>query len=368
MSAFLLASNVLTNEESAYWLCVDCSTVRPRFTHHEQESVVENQEDQSINDGDSLSENNWEILGDELNIYIPDEQLSVLARAFPGVKAFSHSVSVYGRECALCSSHLSPDDATLDFFDGNFYCSNCHQGQEAVIPRDIIECWDFTPKPVSFATKKFLDSISSHPLIDIGLINPSLFACIPALLNLRRLRRTLSLLWSLVSRCSKATSRSLVLALKNRSYMLDNVDTIDRYSFQDLLDVQNGDLEELIQAAVDQVALTHVTSCSGCRAWLSFCDICKDVSRPIWPYQVAQFRRCATPGCRRAMHFDCLLRLKDEKITPAVKSSHTVSCLDNNVAGSADRFSLDNGNSSNNLPLTIERIEFLPRFNYSSMN
>lgn len=39
------------------------------------------------------------------------------------------------------------DDATLDFFDGNFYCSNCHQGQVAVIPRDIIECWDFTPKP-----------------------------------------------------------------------------------------------------------------------------------------------------------------------------------------------------------------------------
>ncbi|KAL5960701.1 Pleckstrin homology domain-containing family M member 1 [Taenia solium] len=364
MDDFFLGSNALASGGSAHWLCVDCPVVNARLTHHEREPTAEDQEDQSNNDGDFLFENNWEILGDELNISVPDEHLRLLACAFPGVKVFPQGTSVYGGGCALCLSHLSP-------------------GQEAVIPRDIIECWDFTPKPgwpafptlppvfavgpskmssiaVSFATKKFLDSISPHPLIDIGLINPSLFACVPKLLSLRLLRRTLSLLWSLVSRCSKATSRSLVLALKHRSYMLDNLDTIDRYSLQDLQDVRNGDLEELIQTAVNQMALAHVTSCSGCRAWISFCDICRDVSRPIWPYNFTQFRRCATPDCRRVMHLDCL-RLKDEKGTSVTEPSHTVNRLADGGPESADNPSSGNeDNPSNDLLPTIERIEFLP--------
>ncbi|VDK34126.1 unnamed protein product [Taenia asiatica] len=361
MDNFFLGSNALASGGSAHWLCVDCPVVNARLAHHEREPTTEDQENQSNNSGDFLFENDWEILGDELNISVPDEHLRLLARAFPGVKAFPQGTSVYGGGCALCLSHLSPDDAMLDFFDGNLYCPNCHQGQEAVIPRDIIECWDFTPKPVSFATKKFLDSISPHPLIDIGLINPSLFACVPKLLSLRLLRRTLSLLWSLVSRCSEAASRSLVLTLKHRSYMLDNLDTIDRYSLQDLQDVQNGDLEELIQTAVNQMALAHVTSCSGCRAWISFCDICKDVSRPIWPYNFTQFRRCATPDCRRVMHLDCL-RLKDEKGTSVTEPLHTVNRLADGGPESAGNPSSGNeDNPSNDLLPTIERIEFLPR-------
>ncbi|VDM17534.1 unnamed protein product [Hydatigera taeniaeformis] len=354
MATFLPESNILTNVESAHWLCVDC----PPYNH--EESTIEDQDDQSNSNGDSLSESSWEVLGDGINISVSDDHLSLLARAFPGVMALPHATSVYGGKCALCLSRLFPDDATLDFFDGNFYCSNCHQGQEAVIPRDIIECWDFTPKPVSFATKKFLDSISCHPLIDIGLVNPSLFAWVPELPNVRLLRRTLSLLWSLVSRCSKATSRDLVLALKHRGYMLDNIGTID--SVQDFLDIRSGDLEDHIQAVVTRVALTHVSSCSGCRAWVLSCDICKDVSRPIWPYNLTQFRRCGTPGCRRAMHLDCLLRLKEEKRISLRDSFHTANCLTENKSEITDDPNLANESKLiGNSLLRAGQIELLPR-------
>ncbi|VDN10761.1 unnamed protein product [Dibothriocephalus latus] len=39
------------------------------------------------------------------------------------------------------------DDAALDFYDGRLYCSTCHQNQQAIIPRRILDSWDFSKKP-----------------------------------------------------------------------------------------------------------------------------------------------------------------------------------------------------------------------------
>ncbi|VDD74866.1 unnamed protein product [Mesocestoides corti] len=267
------------------------------------------------------------------NAVLKFQHKNQLARIFPGVSEFPHAISVYGGECTLCATQLTPGDAALDFYDGNIYCSNCHQDQKAVIPRDVIECWDFTLKPVSFATKTFLDSTSRYPLINVALINPSLFSCIPELVNLRRLRRMVSLLWSLVSRCSNLASQELVSTFKHRSYMLMNVDTIDMYSLVDLFEVQNGDLEEFLRAALNNFASTHVSSCSGCRAWVSVCDICRDISKPIWPYAFAQFRRCITPGCRRGMHLECLPQSKDGAKTPMAGLLRAANLFDANAAG-----------------------------------
>ncbi|VDN99760.1 unnamed protein product [Rodentolepis nana] len=261
MTDFPPGSNLLTNGDSEHWLCLDRSADKSLNDCHAKVSPLLDIGNQTESEnGETTSDNGWEFIGEDLKIDIPDEHTKRLASLFPGVKEFPHAASVYGGECTMCRSQLTLDDATLDFYDGNFYCSNCHQEQEAVIPRDVIECWDFSLKPVSFASKKFLDSVAPYPLLNIALINPSLFTCVPEMASLRRLRRTLSLLWSLISRCSREASNNMTKFLKHRSYMLDSVANIDKYSIRDLLDAPNGALEEVIQTAVDKFAMTHVNS------------------------------------------------------------------------------------------------------------
>ncbi|KAM7534972.1 hypothetical protein Aperf_G00000096865 [Anoplocephala perfoliata] len=350
MVDFPIVSNLLINRESEHWLSVDCPAVNSQGRRSVVEPIIEDLGNLPEPDNESGElENNWEFIAKDLNVDIPEEHTKRLASLFPGVKEFPHTASVYGGECTMCGNQLTPDDATLDFYDGNFYCSNCHQEQEAVIPRDVIECWDFSLKPVSFASKKFLDSVISYPLLNIALINPSLFARVPELASLRRLRRTLSLLWSLISRCSKKVAHSMVEFLGHRSYLLDSVANIDKYSLQDLSDAPNGTLEEVLRTAVNQFALNHVISCSGCRTWVSFCDICRDMSRPIYPYAFTKFRRCATPGCLRAMHFDCLLKGKDESKALTTELFRTVN---------VER---DDGTSTDDeVQLSVEGVELLP--------
>nr|CDS27529.1 Pleckstriny domain containing family M [Hymenolepis microstoma] len=351
MTDFPPGSNLLINGDSEHWLCLDRPAEDSLNESPVKESPIRDIGNQTESEnGESTSDNSWEFIGEDLKINVPVEHTKRLASLFPGVKEFPHAASVYGGECTMCGDRLTPDDATLDFYDGNFYCSNCHQEQEAVIPRDVIECWDFTLKPVSFASKKFLDSVAPYPLLNIALINPSLFSCVPEMASLRRLRRTLSLFWSLISRCSKEASYNMAKFLRHRSYMLDSIANIDKYSIRDLLDVPNGVLEEVIQTAVDKFAMTHVNACTGCLKWVSFCDICRDQSRPIWPYAFANFRRCSTPGCRRAMHFDCLLKIKDEFPSSTTELFRTI-----NIES-------DDGTSgrSSETQLSMEGIELLP--------
>ncbi|VUZ52577.1 unnamed protein product [Hymenolepis diminuta] len=351
MAEIPTGSNLLINKDSEHWLCVDRLIDESLNERPVNKCLIEDVGNQHMpEDFDTASENNWEFIGEDLKIDIPDEHTKRLASLFPGVKEVSHAASVYGGECTMCGSQLTPDDATLDFYDGNFYCSNCHQEQEAVIPRDVIECWDFTLKPVSFASKKFLDSVAPCPLLNIALINPSLFSYVSEMASLRRLRRTLSILWSLISRCSKETSQDMVTFLKHRSYMLDSVANIDKYSVQDLLDVPNGILEEVIQTVIDKFAATHVNSCAGCLKWVSFCDICRDQYRPIWPYAFTNFRRCATPGCRRAMHSDCLLKLKDESKFSTAELFRTIYIESNDSTAG----------TNSETQLSMEGVELLP--------
>ena len=79
----------------------------------------------------------------------------------------------------------------------------------------------------------------------------------------------------------------------NKSVWFNSIEVSfsSRIGLQDLQNIQNGNLLGILQTTVDQFVLSHVTSCAGCRVWVSFCDICRDLSRPIWPYAITQFRR-----------------------------------------------------------------------------
>ena len=232
----------------------------------------------------------------------------------------------------LCTA----DDAALDHFDGNFYCSNCHQGQEASIPRDIIECWDFTPKPGWISSLYLLNYINlriNEPVYFSVFRDekvPWLHFCLPSNQYFPG-QSLLVFMRPWVGELAKNTSYPLsplvldiqMLQINNAGitfgiegpelhvgqcwhhrqilapgspnipylFLSIEVPPSSNHSFQDLVDIQNGDLEGILQTAANKFAVAHVTSCSGCRIWVSFCDICGDLTKPIWPFAFTQFRR-----------------------------------------------------------------------------
>ncbi|VDL99656.1 unnamed protein product [Schistocephalus solidus] len=243
------------------------------------------------------------------------------------------------------------DDTALDFYDGRLYCSTCHQNQQAIIPRRILDSWDFSKKPVSFATKTFLDSIVHYPIINLARVNPVLYAAIEELASMRRLRRKLALLWAQLTRCCSQAAQTLATSLGTRTYLLSNLTDIDLFSISDLVAVQTGELAEHIRAAINCFALSHVNSCSACLLETSVCDICDDPSRPIWPHAFVAFRRCATPGCVRAMHFDCLIQSRNER-TSVAEIFRSINFFDSRASGGSGNYG--------DTEITPDGLELLP--------
>nr|VZI08077.1 unnamed protein product [Spirometra erinaceieuropaei] len=353
MTDFPSGSNNLCAPSQSSWLCVDdFSTLRPKQLSHVQSASEPPSDAES-----SSSEVNWEMVGDDLMLPISDEHKTYLASIFPGASEFKTedpSNTAFGGCCAFCSKRLSPDDAALDFYDGRLYCSTCHQNQQAIIPRRILDSWDFSRKPVSFATKTFLDSIVNYPIINLARVNPGLYAAIEELASMRRLRRKLALLWAQLTRCCNQAAQTLATSLGPRAYLLTGLIDIDLFSISDLVAVQTGELAEHLGAAINRFALTHVNSCSACLLETSVCDICDDPSRPIWPHAFVAFRRCATPGCARAMHFDCLIQSRNER-TSVAEIFRSINFFDSRASGG--------GTGSSNYgdtEITPDGLELLP--------
>ena len=59
-------------------------------------------------------------------------------------------------------------------YNGRLYCHECHRGDLAELPSQVLHHWDFNPQHVSAMAADYLTSISDRPLLCIGAVNPGM--------------------------------------------------------------------------------------------------------------------------------------------------------------------------------------------------
>ncbi|KAA3674944.1 uncharacterized protein DEA37_0001534 [Paragonimus westermani] len=274
----------------------------------------------------------WQVVGEDLLVVLTEQDVARLVELFPGAPSFelvNGQNCVFHGRCVRCERYLLPGSAFLDHYDTRFYCSNCHQLQEAIIPRDVIFNWDFSVQPVSQTTKSFLLNLHRKPVINLARLNPTLYAVIPDLLTVRQLRRALVLLWHQIARCSAKAASDLRRSIQPLDYMLFTLNNLDVYSIQDLCLVQSGQLAWKLTSAIVNVALVHVHGCTSCRRRALLCDLCEDLHKPIWPHEFASYQWCSTPQCLKVMHVSCLA--KERRLSPSL-----ISCFACDVSKSGE--------------------------------
>ena len=126
-------------------------------------------------------------------------------------------------------------------YDGWLYCRDCHSGGAAVIPARVLEAWDLAEWPVCDDAAEFLAATRAQPLLVVDPAATALFALAPPLRNVHAARvRVRGLLRAIRGADSGDARKRLEVALRRagpRRYLLE---TTDRWSVQDLLDVAQG--------------------------------------------------------------------------------------------------------------------------------
>ena len=66
-------------------------------------------------------------------------------------------------------------------YSGQYYCFDCHLGDERVIPARVLFNWDFRKHKVCVASCEFLDSIEHAVVLNVQEVNKALYMYIPEL-------------------------------------------------------------------------------------------------------------------------------------------------------------------------------------------
>ena len=70
-------------------------------------------------------------------------------------------------------------------YDASYYCFECHENEEHVIPARVIHNWDLRKHQVAKKCKMFLMQIEEEPLFNIDETNPTLYNVIKELLEVK---------------------------------------------------------------------------------------------------------------------------------------------------------------------------------------
>ena len=116
---------------------------------------------------------------------------------------------------------------------------------------------------------------------------------------MRQRERMLSMKRYLVV-CRLAQEQRLLTQLQDRQHFVENS---TMFSFQDLLDLQNGVLHQYLQARLDTF-LTHISSCVLCTAKGFLCELCPPSPgrQTIFPFDEL-VEVCSQ--CEAVFHRDC---------------------------------------------------------------
>ncbi|KAF2976388.1 hypothetical protein EK904_013536, partial [Melospiza melodia maxima] len=160
-------------------------------------------------------------------------------------------------------------------FSGLYYCDSCHRDEESIIPSRLIHNWDLTKRGVCKQALKFLTQIRNQPLIDLRLVNESLYEHVERMGRILRSREQLKLLGDYLIMCRSG-------ALKELSKRFESF------------------LQSLLQFASH-----HVYSCDLCTQRGFICQICNS-SDIIFPFEFDTTTRCSE--CKTVFHRDCHAR------------------------------------------------------------
>ncbi|XP_023798423.1 pleckstrin homology domain-containing family M member 1 isoform X2 [Cyanistes caeruleus] len=205
--------------------------------------------------------------------------------------------------CAGCSRQIGFSFARpkLCAFSGLYYCDSCHQDQETVIPSRLIHNWDLTKRGVCKQALKFLTQIRNQPLIDLKLVNESLYEHVERMGRILRSREQLKLLGDYLIMCRSGALKELSKRLDHRHYLLE---CPHKYSVADLRQIADGAFETFLQSLL-QFASHHVYSCDLCTQRGFICQICNS-SDIIFPFEFDTTTRCSE--CKTVFHRDCHAR------------------------------------------------------------
>ncbi|XP_014672349.1 PREDICTED: pleckstrin homology domain-containing family M member 3-like [Priapulus caudatus] len=188
-------------------------------------------------------------------------------------------------------------------FDGAYYCYECHENDENVIPARIIHNWDFRKHKVAKYTKLLLDRIQEEPLFDLGRLNPSIYGVVSEMHDILALRRRLNFLKTYLFTCKQSVADELRKQVWPREYLYENVHL---YSTSELLQVESGLLQQTLRRLV-AYCMKHVSTCPLCTQKGFICEICHN-PKVIFPFEVSTTYRC--DKCQTVFHSDCMNELK----------------------------------------------------------
>ncbi|XP_042773343.1 pleckstrin homology domain-containing family M member 1 isoform X2 [Panthera leo] len=174
--------------------------------------------------------------------------------------------------CAGCSRQIgfSFVRPKLCAFSGLYYCDICHQDDASVIPARIIHNWDLTKRPICRQALKFLTQIRAQPLINLQLVNASLYEHVEQMRLVRRRREQLKLLGDYLGLCRSGALKELSKRLGHRNYLLESP---HKYSVADLQQIADGAYEGFLDALIG-FASQHVYHCDLCTQRGFICQIC----------------------------------------------------------------------------------------------
>ncbi|XP_051681707.1 pleckstrin homology domain-containing family M member 1 isoform X5 [Oryctolagus cuniculus] len=202
--------------------------------------------------------------------------------------------------CAGCSRQIgfSFVRPKLCAFSGLYYCDICHQDDASVIPARIIHNWDLTKRPVCRQALKFLMQIRAQPLINLQLVNASLYEHVERMHLIGRSREQLKLLGDYLGLCRSGALKELSKRLSHRNYLLESP---HKFSVADLQQIAEGGYEGFLQALIE-FASQHVYHCDLCTQRGFICQICHhhDI---IFPFEFDTTVRCTE--CKTVFHQSC---------------------------------------------------------------
>lgn len=202
--------------------------------------------------------------------------------------------------CAGCSRQIgfSFVRPKLCAFSGLYYCDICHQDDASVIPARIIHNWDLTKRPICRQALKFLMKIRAQPLINLQLVNPSLYEHEERMHLIGRSREQLKLLGDYLGLCRSGALKELSKRLSHRNYLLESP---HKYSVADLQQISEGVYEGFLKALIE-FACQHVYHCDLCTQRGFICQICHhhDI---IFPFEFDTTVRCGE--CKTVFHQSC---------------------------------------------------------------
>ena len=230
----------------------------------------------------------WMPLVTEVHFYVPERG----------------TVAAQGGVCYGCGAPLSAARAALNrgrycHYTGRFFCRRCFgQGWRSAILGRVVHDWDFRELPVNRRSAEFLRAVAAEPVIDVGALNPRLYAAVPLLQDVRLVRRKLLHLRDYIACCPRlapdSECRALLARLPRHLYA-----TTEMYSLADLRAL-SALLARLLAAV--HVWLAHATACELCTQKGSFCELCHSDAL-IYPYQVQDVVQC--PQCKGVFHRAC---------------------------------------------------------------